>query len=1056
MKPGTNRPGASGGSTLKRLKANLKSAGLIGAKAGKSKAAAKTAQPRQSALAQRADAVLRSIRSNNPFEAKVTKTKHDVLGRKIKGAQGRPGLTRQRGLEIRKDAILGELAARNRAGGVVDRRIGEHDKNMSEEEKMMLRWTREKQRASARSSKSGASAFNLGDAEDANDLGGLTHLGRSIDEIDSFDDVHGSDDEDNGNLSRNYAEAMFGGGSNHAGGDKHKSKADVMKEVMAKSKQHKAERQREREENEDMRIELDDEFDAIRALLVDKKAVPAAATAAAPAPAARAEADDFDSMVRELRFDKRAKPTDRTKTEEELAAEEKERLERLERDRMRRMNGIASDDEDEAAAGPKAGGYRAKRERRRREMEAAEGAEPEFGSDDELNGNVAVDRFGNATAGEPQALTYGTDGSLVNGASIFVKKRKASEMSDSDEEDSDEDGSQLEADSDEVDDSDDEDEDDDGSDIWSDDELNGNVAVDRFGNATAGEPQALTYGTDGSLVNGASIFVKKRKASEMSDSDEEETDDDEEEDSDEDGSQLEADSDEVDDSDDEDEDDDGSDIWSDDEGAGARRRRSAGKLGDGKFEMSEEERTAMMLKAKEELPYTFAAPERQDDFDHLMAGRSVDQVAELMTRFRKLYHPSLAVGNKERQGKALGFLLNYMWNLEASTTHEVRAAFDTLYPVVTDMAKAFPQAMAQWASDMLASLLGSEQAAPTDFSVANLLCFKVLGNVFSVSDFYHAVITPLLVVVASYLVRPPRTLGDAATGLFLTGFCIETQVHSKRWMPEVFNYLVRLVSAYSSSTAGHFPTTDLLAPGPLTAAPGKLPLGTTSKAAGGAAVHSSILMATLRQLNELDALYGATLESVPELYAPVVTLLKGLPGPTPVGEAEAEAEGKKKGKRSKASKSSSSAAAPAEAAPATMHVLLHEAREQLADVLGDNVARGIQRRRALQLQKHRAVGIAMAEPAFEEHYSLDRKYGEDSKVAADLETEKLKAQVKQERRGVLRELRRDAEFLASVRVQEQRRKDAEYAAKMRRIEGRLGDEIGELKKLKRESKRRKL
>jgi nucleolar protein 14 len=57
---------------------------------------------------------------------------------------------------------------------------------------------------------------------------------------------------------------------------------------------------------------------------------------------------DYDQTVRQLAFDKRAKPTDRTKTEEELAAEEAAKLEKAERARLRRMRGEADDLDDES------------------------------------------------------------------------------------------------------------------------------------------------------------------------------------------------------------------------------------------------------------------------------------------------------------------------------------------------------------------------------------------------------------------------------------------------------------------------------------------------------------------------------------------------------------------------------------------------------------------------------------------------------------------------------------------------------------------------------------
>jgi len=60
---------------------------------------------------------------------------------------------------------------------------------------------------------------------------------------------------------------------------------------------------------------------------------------------------DYDQHVREFVYDKRAKPKDRTKTEEELALEEKEALEKAERRRTRRMLGLdESDSEDEGTS----------------------------------------------------------------------------------------------------------------------------------------------------------------------------------------------------------------------------------------------------------------------------------------------------------------------------------------------------------------------------------------------------------------------------------------------------------------------------------------------------------------------------------------------------------------------------------------------------------------------------------------------------------------------------------------------------------------------------------
>lgn len=70
-----------------------------------------------------------------------------------------------------------EWEEKDRAGGIVDRRFGENDPTISLEERMLERFTRERQRASK------GIAFNLEDEDD------LTHYGQSLSKLDDFDNV---------------------------------------------------------------------------------------------------------------------------------------------------------------------------------------------------------------------------------------------------------------------------------------------------------------------------------------------------------------------------------------------------------------------------------------------------------------------------------------------------------------------------------------------------------------------------------------------------------------------------------------------------------------------------------------------------------------------------------------------------------------------------------------------------------------------------------------------------------------------------------------------------
>ena len=136
-----------------------------------------------------------------------------------------------------------------------------------------------------------------------------------------------------------------------------------MAEVVAKSKEHKFARQAQQEEDENLRHELDQELDSLRSLLYapdpstaprtdgendldDVEKVPPVPLAVAVAQE-KEQDQEYDQFVRELAFEARAKPKDRTKTEEELALEEKEALEKAEKKRLRRMRGEEDSDSDE-------------------------------------------------------------------------------------------------------------------------------------------------------------------------------------------------------------------------------------------------------------------------------------------------------------------------------------------------------------------------------------------------------------------------------------------------------------------------------------------------------------------------------------------------------------------------------------------------------------------------------------------------------------------------------------------------------------------------------------
>ncbi|EHK15639.1 uncharacterized protein TRIVIDRAFT_123214, partial [Trichoderma virens Gv29-8] len=357
------------GSQLKRLKASLREQGITGPQKSK-KQRRKLAQDDQSRNEKRLQrgVVLEGIREQfNPFDLKhaARGPKFEVTTNRPKpgnGAiKGRPGLAKAAAEEKRKQTLLVDMQRRHKVGGILDRRFGENDPTMTPEEKMLERFAREKQKSHKKNS--------LFDLEDDEPMDGLTHMGRTLafdDQEDLVDDFNEGDLEEDGEdsdgssrekrLKRLRAIIAAGEEEGDEGEpERKKTKKEVMEEVIAKSKLHRYERQAAKDDDDDLRMQLDKELFDIRQLLTSglngakhQENMPLSAIAGV-------ERDTFDKNfdieVKRLAQDKRAQPSNRTKTDEEKAEEESTRLKKLEEKRQKRMMGEevsdSDDDEDE-------------------------------------------------------------------------------------------------------------------------------------------------------------------------------------------------------------------------------------------------------------------------------------------------------------------------------------------------------------------------------------------------------------------------------------------------------------------------------------------------------------------------------------------------------------------------------------------------------------------------------------------------------------------------------------------------------------------------------------
>ena len=110
------------------------------------------------------------------------------------------------------------------------------------------------------------------------------------------------------------------------------------------------------------------------------------------------------------------------------------------------------------------------------------------------------------------------------------------------------------------------------------------------------------------------------------------------------------------------------------------------------------------------------------------------------------------------------------------------------------------------------------------------------------------------------------------------------------------------------------------------------------------------------------------------------------------------------------------------------------------------------KRRPQLLHYHRPLPIKSNIPKFEESFDPNKHYDPDKERS---EAVRLQKEYKRERKGALRELRKDANFIARESLREKKEKDAAYEQKYRRLVAEIQGEEGREKNLYEKEKRRR-
>lgn len=450
------------------------------------------------------------------------------------------------------------------------------------------------------------------------------------------------------------------------------------------------------------------------------------------------------------------------------------------------------------------------------------------------------------------------------------------------------------------------------------------------------------------------------------------------------------------------------------------------------------------------LPFTFPCPSTHDEFLDLLEEYHVSaaQLHTVISRIRVLHAPNLSEENPVKLQRFLSVIVDHVIyrTVQVDIQEDDLRVLNDLLLHIYELTQTYPLQAAEHFVNKLSLMqrnlmqgLGHgalDPAAKTWPQLSELTFLRMCGLLWPTSDRWHAVAAPMSLLMAQYLAHSRiRSCQDMASALYLCSLVSSAQKESKRIVPEALNILFSVAAillplhhgkpqrgtSAVKALAEEFgiPTPDVEAAHTthLTIdrnadAHPRMRLTTVfPEATDTPTLRADLLCMCVSLLHAFARLYRSSPAFV-EMFTPMVFLLEiGLPGLKDV-------------------------------APNLVHAV-----QEHTSALRSMLEAAYEERRALRLQSHRALSISSYAPKFEQQaFNPKRATDPDTERAT---ASKMRALVKKERKGAIRELRKDAQFLAEEREQRRIEEDAAYKKKIDKIVGGIQEERSEQKQLER-------
>lgn len=419
-------------------------------------------------------------------------------------------------------------------------------------------------------------------------------------------------------------------------------------------------------------------------------------------------------------------------------------------------------------------------------------------------------------------------------------------------------------------------------------------------------------------------------------------------------------------------------------------------------------------KTSEGLAYTYPCPEDHESLLEVIKDVPMNDLPTVIQRIRALHHPRLHADNKTKLGRFAAVLVRHVAFMAEQPEHPPFNVLEAVLRHIHSLAKSHPEIVCMAYRRYLREIATDR---PLGLRAGDLVILTGIATTFPTSDHFHAIATPAHLCLARYLGQGSiNSLEDYATGAYAASLCLQYQTISKRYMPEFINYvlnaLCNLCPTGPTSSLGFFPARGSQESLRLTPSkqlnPRKLQFWDIATAQSDQRsldeLKLSLIHTFITLLNSASDLWAGK-SAFFEIFEPVQQVLRHVNKST-------------KGKLSST---------------------VQDNLQSTLDKLDAHLSRARATRRPLLLHNHRPLAIKTAIPKFEETFNPDKHYDPNRERA---ELNRLKAEFKRERKGAMRELRKDANFVAREKLREKKERDAEYEKKYKRLVAEIQNEEG--------------